>query len=113
MDKNKIVDEFATIATDNIVEKPRDTNMRVKGATLMSATSCYAAPSESANTPDDRKSDRGSSIHKKYSNLEKACVIEKHENAYGNLTVSEWVCQMNAGRDHEKCLGKSKTGWKK
>ena len=64
----------------------------------MSATSCSTASSESASTSDSRKSNYGSSIRKKHSNLEKVRMIEKHENNCRDLVMAEWVRQMNADR---------------
>ena len=64
----------------------------------MSAGSCSTAESESANTSDGQRSNRGSSTRKKHSNLEKAHMIENHENACGDLTLEEWVRQMNVDR---------------
>ena len=75
----------------------------------MSAASSSAAKS----TSDSRKSDRRSSIRKKHTNIEKERVIEKFENACGDLNVAEWVRKMNGGRECEKHLGKSKTEWQK
>ena len=71
LDKNKIMDEFATIATDKITENPRAANTCVRGATLISTTLCSTAASESANMSDGQKIKSGSSIRKKYINLEK------------------------------------------
>ena len=110
LDKNEIVDEFATIAIENIAENHRATNTRVGGVNLMSTTSCSSVASESANKLDGRKINRGSVIRKKHSDLEKAHIVENHENACRNLTVAEWVRQMNVGRECEKYLVKLKPG---
>lgn len=85
--------------------------MRSKiGAILISAAS--TATSQSTSTPDGRKINRCSSFRKKHSNREKACIVDKYENACGNLTVAEWAREINLGKEYEKFLGKSKTVWR-
>ena len=39
-------------------------------------------------------------------------MIEKFENTCGGLTMVEWVHQMSIGREYEKHLINSKTGWR-
>ena len=64
------------------------------------------------NELDGRKSNRGVSIRKKHTNLQKAHMIEKNKRASRNTTVAEWVRKNNIGRWFEKHLGKQKTGWR-
>ena len=81
--------------------------MRSKiGAILISAAS--TATSQSTSTPDGRKINRGSSFRKKHSNREKACIVDKYENACGNLTVAEWAREINLGEGIREIFGKVK-----
>ena len=108
LEKSTIMDEFTTIVADEMKEKPKDTKLNVRGATLSSADFSSAAES----VLDGRRSNRSRIIRKKHSNIEKVRVIENFEKTCGELTVVEWVRQTRIGREHEKHLGKSKTGWR-
>ena len=53
-------------------------------------------------------------MQKKYTNLEKARIIELYEHAASTrvIIVAELVHKNRVGREFEKYLGKSKTGWR-
>ena len=53
-------------------------------------------------------------MRKKYTNLEKARIIELCEHATSTrvIKVAEWVHENRVGREFEKYLGKLKTGWR-
>ena len=69
----------------------------VKGAIMINCTS-NASATDDPNNSDGRKTNRGSSIRKKITNLQKARMIESCERAAENLTVAEWVRRNNVGR---------------
>lgn len=102
--------------TDIVLEKkakhvPKKHPTSAKGAIMINRTSSTSA-SQSQKEGDGRKSNRGSTVRKQYTNLQKARIIELFERTSENMTVAEWVHENKVGREFEKYLGKSKTGWR-
>ena len=59
---------------------------KVRWATLLVSNLSSSAANSTLNSC---KSNCGNSIRKKYTNIKKACTIEKFENTCGELTVVE------------------------
>ena len=107
------------IMPDIVMEKaPKNAHAKppalVKGAVLINSAGGTSSIANINKGADGRKTNRGSSLRKKYTNLEKARIIELHEHAASTrvIAVAEWVRENRVGREIEKYLGKSKTGWR-
>ena len=83
--ENIVIDKFIIVATDKYKEKV-NTKPKVRGATLLVSSS---SSSVANSTLDSYKSNRRSSICKKYTSIVKACLIEKFEYTCRDLTIVE------------------------
>ena len=107
------------IISDIIMEKvPKNIHAKppalVKGAILINSTGGTSSIVNNSKGGDSQKINYRNFLWKKYTNLEKACIIELCEHAASTrvITVVEWVRENRVGRKFEKYLGKSKTGWR-
>ena len=78
----------------------------------MNSAGSTSSISNNDDDPEGQKTNRSSSMRKKHTNLEKVSMLELCERVARGTTVTEQMCENRVGRDFEKCLGKSKAGWR-